>query len=511
MTKYVLIGVLSILAFLLIACTPQEVSDRSVEEDILAAESGTVSGQAVSSKGSSIVFVSCTDSDGKDSYTRGNVQGTYTYKLKLYHYDYTDVCWKQKKEVIESAEQKKNKFMKVIEYTCGANNVPTKGPIRCAAGCVNGACVQRQIKAGWEIYPSLLSVKSDLQNKTITSIDGNSSTTEYQLVLSLLREYNGYIDNVAKETFFQYKLANYTFPYRNEKEYIIRIVHGLWLEENQVLPWSLRDYSQNEIAILFWVNGLNGNYAVKPLVTLNDNQYHLEYFSAMEEEAAYKLFLLAQKYKQPLQQDIIEQLIKWQKKNFFHAYYNYGWEVYRDGRSNIPPRTVIPPASLSRLFDERVTGCHENALLLTNLLRSLNIPAVSISIQGHGVTYLPTIDRYVHGDHIADFVTVPASDLLLTREEIIEIADVNSANSYDQFIYNKYRPPRHYFPNIELHRNNSNLLLETDSICGNIPSSDWELVRNEVQEYNLQYNQSHCKITSNQLPIQELSQLSIYP
>ncbi len=86
------------------------------------------------------------------------------------------------------------------------------------------------------------------------------------------------------------------------------------------------------------------------------------------------------------------------------------------------------------------------------------------------------------------------------------MADANEAVHYDQVIYNKYPYPGHYFSNIELHRDNNKLFLETDSVCTNIPDSDMEIMRNEVQEYNLQDDQSNCKLLSDKVIIKSFYQ-----
>lgn len=140
-------------------------------------------------------------------------------------------------------------------------------------------------------------------------------------------------------------------------------------------------------------------------------------------------------------------------------------------------------------------------------MRSLNIPAVSIDINGHSLTYLPTISNYVHGDHIADFVTVPSQDLLLNLSQVQDIIQKGTSGDLDMVIKDKY-PYQYYFTNIELHRNENNLLLETNSVCSSIPTSDWNLMVNEVSEYNLKYNQKLCNISSDKLPIKTLSALS---
>ncbi len=128
MTKYVLIGVLSILAFLLIACTTQEVSDRPLEEDLIAAEAGAVAvaGQAINAK-IQISYVKCKDTDGNDPYTKGTITGSYRINGRLKNYRDTDSCWNN------------NEY--VVEFICVDDKKPEKVMVLCPAGCKNGACV----------------------------------------------------------------------------------------------------------------------------------------------------------------------------------------------------------------------------------------------------------------------------------------------------------------------------------------------------------------------------------
>jgi hypothetical protein len=53
------------------------------------------------------------------------------------------------------------------------------------------------------------------------------------------------------------------------------------------------------------------------------------------------------------------------------------------------------------------------------MLRSINIPSIEIHYNGHGIAFMPTINRYVHGDYIADMTVLPDPSLIImTREEL---------------------------------------------------------------------------------------------
>lgn len=107
----------------------------------------------------------------------------------------------------------------------------------------------------------------------------------------------------------------------------------------------------------------------------------------------------------------VVKLVDWEMKNFFHAGGLWGWDTY-EGYTNI---LSLP---IKELFKERIVGCHQAANILVSLLNSLNIPAEKIVIENHGVVYLSSLDKYVHGDYIANLVSVPAEQLIMTEEEL---------------------------------------------------------------------------------------------
>lgn len=358
--------------------------------------------------------------------------------------------------------------------------------------------------------PSFQHIKENLYNTIIQKNDGTEKTA-YFLVLELLNDdYNAFANNEFKQNFFHTRLSNYQFQRPAQKAYIISLVHSLWIENNGFLPWSLSEYSIQEIDALFCYENCEVQHLER---TYETEGAFINPTLDLSEEVVYKFFLLAQKFLKENQLNTTKEIIGWLKKNFFHAYYDWGWNVYctgtnrdvfmnYDGCNN----NCCAPLTFEALFKERVIGCHKPTFLLTQFLRSLNIPAVPILYQGHGITYLPIIDRFIHGDHIADFTTVPVEDFFLTPEEM------NQDNmAIYNILYQKYSYPKHYFTNIELHRENNSLFLETNSVCVSIPAEDWEILTAQVPEYGLQYDQANCQIFSNRVPIKTLPELSTYP
>ena len=107
----------------------------------------------------------------------------------------------------------------------------------------------------------------------------------------------------------------------------------------------------------------------------------------------------------------VVKLVDWEMKNFFHAGGLWGWDTY-EGYTNI---LSLP---IKELFKERIVGCHQAANILVSLLNSINIPAEKIVVENHGVVYLSSLNKYVHGDYIANLVSVPAEQLIMTEEEL---------------------------------------------------------------------------------------------
>jgi len=360
-------------------------------------------------------------------------------------------------------------------------------------------------------YPSLQKTRTNLQNMTIE--DKNSKKiTEYEIVLKILENYDGSQKNDIKEKNIENTLSNYNFTKISDKAILINIAHSLWLENKKTLPWSLKDFSEEEIESLFFYTDDPVDYsttgAQEPNTSLDKNLYGAEIINLKGyDEGIIKLFLLSKTLLKTNETLTIEEIVKWNMKNFFHAYYDYGWEVYGCAGGSFWAEDCV--YTLESTFEQRVTGCHEPALIVELMLRSINIPAVTLSILGHGVVYLPTIDRYIHGDNVADFVTVPAKDLLLTKEEIENIIKLGPNGDYDSIIRAKHPSPYHFYTNIELHRKDSSLFLETDSVCTSIPEEDWKNIKNQVPEYNIQYDQANCKIFSDLVPIKTLTELSL--
>ncbi|MBI4212084.1 MAG: hypothetical protein HY540_05540, partial [Deltaproteobacteria bacterium] len=114
-------------------------------------------------------------------------------------------------------------------------------------------------------------------------------------------------------------------------------------------------------------------------------------------------------------------IIQWAENNLFH-YENfgegrhYGPSIYDDREITVGGLSTI---SIEDILRERAVGCHFASGVIITMLRSLGIAAEYVRDEGgHGMTYIPSIDRYIHGDHIADLVCIPAEHFILNKEEL---------------------------------------------------------------------------------------------
>lgn len=376
-------------------------------------------------------------------------------------------------------------------------------------------------------YDSMSSVKDHLFGIKEMTKESNQ-LNGLDIALEILNAgYDGSKDINSKEKLLRSILDKYSFDSKNnidfhddtpQREYIIKTVHSLWVEYNKIVPWSLKDLTEKEITSFFRVNEESYGDDVpetsldpdinSPGVYIISNEYFV--VPKISEESAYKVYNLSRKFLKDTQEDTVKEILRWQKKNFFHSYNDWTFEVYRDGRADEEAKGKFHPTSIERLFEERVTGCHMNSLLFASMLRNLNIPAVNIRAFGHGTTYIPTIDKYVHGDHIADFFLVPTEDLLLNAEDIKTIVSTGEHGDYHKLIWDKYV---NNFPQInyaahKLIRKENNLLLEQTIYYAQIPEESMKVIQEEAKEFNIYHDKDKGWIVGKEVPIKNLLQLS---
>jgi hypothetical protein len=123
--------------------------------------------------------------------------------------------------------------------------------------------------------------------------------------------------------------------------------------------------------------------------------------------------------------------------------------------------------------------------------------------------YLPTLDRYVHGDHIAMYTAAPPGTLLLTPDEFRPYAE--DVAWIFQIFLDKYQSPA----SIPLLRDGDVLYIHNQSVfnwpektCRDISNEDWIWLSAQLAIYNIFYDNVNCEITSDRVPIQTLEALS---
>ena len=374
-----------------------------------------------------------------------------------------------------------------------------------------------------DTYPSLAAVRQRLDEMTFTStVDSQTLLTGRQFLELILaeRKYNPQDNNQVKLELFA-EFDRYTWPHPGAKIYLINVATGLIAEANRLYPWSLQDYSPQEIENLFIeddslrIESSGVKRGVLPPGMPNALFHWYPSPDDVVADAHFKQYTLAYRLVQgeTTQEEAAASIVVWMQQNFFHAYApGYDWNVYLDGRE---PRTdggaVAYPLSIERIYEERVAGCHEPTILMEGMFHSLNIPAVRLTMHGHGVLYLPTLDRYIHGDHVVTYHDAPAGMLLLTAEEILPFAEDKD------WIYAIVYPDKYSSPLISMpmYREAGSLYFYAENVrdytagtCVQVSDEDWARVSQQLSVYNLRYDAQTCMLNSDRIPILTLDELT---
>lgn len=359
-----------------------------------------------------------------------------------------------------------------------------------------------------------------VRNKVIT-IDGAKA------LLDLLDSYDGFDSLSNKKMIIEDTLAKYPHIKKSgfssegsvveleqdEYAFLVAVTHAIWLEENGLVPWSLKEYSQDEVNDLLLNQIFNvDNWGVTPLIQGNWKTFHLTYDLIKGES----------------KNDAIRTILAWSMKNFFHYYSSeekyhksvegneeWGcWVIYKECCTAVEDLhdCCVELASgprckpdIEELFEERAGGCHFASGLVISMLRSINIPSVymletdiinSETTQAHGVIYIPEIGRYIHGDLIADLKVAPPDSILMTKEEFTKL--VNNEKGYVSFEENMWDLFKY---NAQLHRKSqSDYLYISISLYdpkGSVSEDDLNYLRNTLNEYNLDFYKEGDYIQAN--------------
>jgi hypothetical protein len=266
---------------------------------------------------------------------------------------------------------------------------------------------------------------------------GYTSVNGYQAVITLLEQEMFDLDLPAADL-----EKNLDLQFQNidpaTKMYIVQVAQSLWVEKNHKVPWSLADYSADQIEALFYNPYIEGGSECHPATGLLDSATQIEYPAEtygemqVEVDSASKLYPIASKLLKPDQDQTVQEAVRFIQTNFLHVYdesdtENWDWNVYREGRPDSQKKAVwngtpsFIPQNLADYFKQRLGGCHEPIIVFRGLLRSLNIPAFNLTVEGHGVSYVPTMNEFVHGDDMVNFAVTPSSVLLMSQDDISNV------------------------------------------------------------------------------------------
>ncbi|HII15376.1 MAG TPA: hypothetical protein HA362_03605 [Nanoarchaeota archaeon] len=346
-------------------------------------------------------------------------------------------------------------------------------------------------------YPSLANVKTK-----ITSMGGLAALEE------VFASYNPYESISTKERKFNEIFRRYPLINEEDRIYIVHLAHALWIEKNNVVPWSLRDYNADKITAL-----LERGWAIEELANRRFEDTVIQRASSAWEYGNiskdwYKLY--------PLTMNIINGsgnqltaaslIIEWAEKNFFDAYGDYGWGRYMEDTGDKEPTgssgqtctscDVKNQIGLEDAFRERIIADQLGAELVAAFLRSVNIPAYEVHTRGaegsfeYGIAYAPSLELFVHGNLIASFADVPASSLLMSYPRIREQISVSpDFSSYKSHIWDTYP-----YYSVSLEREGDYLYISHMDSLYRYPDQV-DRIKAQLWEYNISlYSSARVKI-----------------
>lgn len=140
----------------------------------------------------------------------------------------------------------------------------------------------------------------------------------------------------------------------------------------------------------------------------------------------------------------VERVSEWVANNFFHYNEYFGFEDY-----GVDSSWEVFQLPIETIFAERGVGCHLASAVTILMLEAIGIDATYLNEDGgdvsatwgHGVVFIPSINRYIHGDALAIQACLPGYEFLMTQEELATLytSSPPGIGSFHAYVKDKYR------------------------------------------------------------------------
>ena len=247
---------------------------------------------------------------------------------------------------------------------------------------------------------------------------------------SLLDEYDGWKSIDEKRNLFEGIFEEYNIDNKDDKKRIKILAHQFWLEKENdrtnYFPWLLNgevteEMKESELEFT------NLNYDSSKAFFIS------KYILSNIASETHKVFPIVSQIIEDAHdsKEAIGEVIKWMQKNSTHYYISEGvdgtlenWDfgIYCDNCEFDDLLNLYQDLSIEKYFQERVSGCHLMSYVLSTMFRSVGIPAIYDRTggedYGHGVVYLPTLNKYIDGDMITKYIDQDIEKFLFDSQEV---------------------------------------------------------------------------------------------
>lgn len=196
-----------------------------------------------------------------------------------------------------------------------------------------------------------------------------------------------------------------------------KIAHAIWLDKNKLVPWSLSDYTDEELDIV-----LGKDFTIVIKEWEEDGIRHREVevienfvsnFQMIIDHNPSDVYQYSQKFISNTQKETIYNILTHLRKDFAHGSREEG------DITPLRPQAIIEVLTNYDEEGHRVSpeGCHSMSQIIVSMLRSLNIPSyvddgwyAAVESGRHASAFFPTIQKIlIHGDDIYYYMTPEAS------------------------------------------------------------------------------------------------------